>query len=80
VYPASELKTSRWIKENSAVCELTGFAMENITKDRLYSISKRLWGMKDDLERYLSHQTCELFDTRTSYTVQVLRTKSSFLT
>ncbi len=25
VYPASELKTARWIKENSAVCELTGY-------------------------------------------------------
>ena len=25
VYPASELKTSKWIKENSAVCELTGY-------------------------------------------------------
>ena len=25
VYPASELRTSRWIKENSAICELTGY-------------------------------------------------------
>ena len=57
VYPASELKTSRWIKENSAVCELTGFPMAKITKDRLYDISKRLYGMKDHLERYLSHRT-----------------------
>jgi len=31
VYPASELKTSRWITENSAVCELTGFPVEKIT-------------------------------------------------
>jgi hypothetical protein len=62
VYPASELKTNRWIKENSAVCELTGFPMGKITKDRLYAISKRLYVMKDDLERYLSHQTNELFD------------------
>ena len=36
VYPASELKTTRWIKENSAVCELTGYDIEKITKDRLY--------------------------------------------
>ena len=28
VYPASELKTTRWIKENSAVCEITGFDIE----------------------------------------------------
>jgi len=62
VYPASELKTSRWIKENSAVCELTGFPVEKITKDLLYDISRRLYGMKDDLENYLSHQTNDLFD------------------
>jgi hypothetical protein len=62
VYPASELKTSRWIRENSAVCELTGFEMEKITKDRLYGISKRLYSVKEDLENYLSHRTNELFD------------------
>ncbi len=33
VYPASELKTTRWIKENSAVCELTGYDMDKLTKD-----------------------------------------------
>jgi len=31
VYPASELKTVSWIKENSAVCELTGFDKNKIT-------------------------------------------------
>ena len=60
VYPASELKTSRWIKENSSVCELMGFSMEKITKDHLYGISNRLYSMKDQLERYLSHRTNEL--------------------
>ena len=30
VYPASELKTASWIKENSAVCELTGYNVEKI--------------------------------------------------
>jgi len=62
VYPASELKTSRWIRENSAVCEVTGFPIEQITKDRLYSISKRLYALKDSLETWLSHRTNELFD------------------
>lgn len=38
VFPASELKTVSWIKENSAVCEITGFDKEKITKDSLYSI------------------------------------------
>lgn len=62
VYPASELKTTRWIKENSAVCEITGFDIEQITKDRLYSISKKLYSEKEALEQHLSVRTNELFD------------------
>jgi hypothetical protein len=56
------LKTSRWITENSAVCELTGFPMDKITKDSLYGISKRLYSLKDSLETHLSHRTNDLFD------------------
>lgn len=62
VYPASEYKTSRWIKENSAVCELTGYDVSKITKDRLYYISRALYAEKDSLEQYLSKKTNELFD------------------
>jgi hypothetical protein len=62
VYPASELKTSRWITENSAVCELTGFRMDKITKDRLYNISRRLYTIKEKLENHLSKRTNEIFD------------------
>lgn len=61
-YPASELRTSQWIKENSAVCELTGYPVEKITKDKLYETSKRLYTLKDDLEKHLSKRTNELFD------------------
>jgi hypothetical protein len=61
-YPASELKTSRWIKENSAVCELTGYDAARITKDSLYRISHRLFAEKESLEKHLSHRTNELFD------------------
>jgi hypothetical protein len=62
VYPASELKTCRWIKENSSVCEITGFPKEEITKDRLYQISKMLYNEKETIENYLSLRTNELFD------------------
>ncbi len=62
VYPASELKTSLWIKENSAVCEVTGFEREKITKDRLYKISAKLYAEKEALEQFLSLRTNELFD------------------
>jgi transposase len=62
VYPASELKTTRWIKENSAVCELTGYDQSKITKDKLYESSLHLYQVKDALEKHLSNRTNELFD------------------
>ena len=62
VYPASELKTSSWIKENSAVCEITGFDIEKVTKDQLYRISTKLYNEKEAMEQYLSFRTNELFD------------------
>jgi hypothetical protein len=62
VYPASELKTARWIKENSAVCELTGYDVEKVTKDKLYQSALSLYTLKDELEKHLSKRTNELFD------------------
>jgi hypothetical protein len=61
-YPASELRTSEWIKQNSAICELTGYPAEKITKDKLYETSKQLYTVKDELEKHLSKRTNELFD------------------
>ncbi len=61
-YPASELRTSQWIKQNSAVCELTGYPQQKISKDKLYAISHRLYEEKDELEKHLSSRTNELFD------------------
>jgi len=62
VYPASELKTALWIKENSAVGELSGYDCQKITKDKLYESALRLYKVKDQLEQHLSHKTNELFD------------------
>jgi len=62
VYPASEFETTRWIKENSSVCEVTGYDIDKITKDRLYRISKKLYAEKEALEQHLSIRTNELFD------------------
>ena len=62
VYPASELKTASWIKENSAIGELTGYDCDKITKDKLYESALRLYTIKDQLEQHLSHRTNELFD------------------
>ena len=62
VYPASELKTSLWIKENSAVCELTGYNPDAVTKDKLYGSALKLYSIKDKLEKHLSARTNALFD------------------
>jgi hypothetical protein len=62
VYPASELKTVSFIKENSAICEITGYDRNKITKDALYGISHKLYSIKSPLEKYLSRKTNELFD------------------
>lgn len=62
VYPASELKTVSFIKENSAISEITGINKDKVTKDKLYRISHDLYSVKDELENYLSNKTNELFD------------------
>ena len=62
VYPASEYRTSHWIKENSAVCELTGYDMSKMTKDKLYQSALALYKEKDAIEKHLSIRTNELFD------------------
>lgn len=62
VYPASELKTASWIKENSAIGELTGYDCGKITKDKLYESALRLYTVKGQMEQHLSHRTNELFD------------------
>ena len=62
VYPASELRTSLWIKENPAICELTGYPVEQLTKDKLYQGALSLYGVTDRLEQYLGKRTNELFD------------------
>lgn len=64
-YPASELRTSRWINENSAVCELTGYDAQvsgAITKDKLYRSALDLYEIKAPLEKHLSNRTNTLFD------------------
>jgi transposase len=62
VYPASELKTVSFIRENSAISELTGCDKDCVTKDLLYGISHRLYTLKAPLEQHLSRRTNELFD------------------
>ncbi|HOG40898.1 MAG TPA: IS1634 family transposase, partial [Syntrophorhabdaceae bacterium] len=62
VYPSSELKSVSFIKENSAISEITGIDKDKLTKDLLYGISHKLYKIKTPLEQYLSKRTNDLFD------------------
>lgn len=62
VYPGSELATSKWIKENSAITEITGYNLAKINKDRLYKSALKLNTLQKELEQHLSKRTNELFD------------------
>ena len=64
VYPASELKTARFMADNSSACELTGYPMEAVNRFKLYNISKALYEEKAGLESWLCHKTNELFDIK----------------
>ena len=63
-YPASELETARWIQENSAICTLSGYDKESVTKDKLYQSALRLFDAKDAIDLHLSSRTNDLFDLR----------------
>jgi hypothetical protein len=54
VFPASENKTSKWIIENSSICELTGYPIEKLTKNKLYKSALDLFEIQDELEQFLS--------------------------
>ena len=62
VYPGSELATSKWIRDNSAICDITGYDANKITKDKLYQNAVDLYQYKDIIEKHLSTTTNELFD------------------
>ena len=62
VYPASEFETAWWIRENSAVCSVTGYSVEKMSKDKLYKSALKLFSKKEEIEHFLSIKTNQLFD------------------
>lgn len=62
VYPSSELKTEGWLHLNSALCELYNVPWNKITRKQLYQVSRMLYKEKENMERYLSEKTNELYD------------------
>lgn len=62
IYPYSEYKTVRYLRENSAICEMFGLDPNKITKDTLYGSAHALWNVHKDMEDYLHRRVCNLFD------------------
>ena len=61
IYPYSELKTVRYLKENTALAELFKFCKVKITKDALYRSALRLWDVHRELEDWLHQRVCNMF-------------------
>ena len=61
IYPYSEYKTVRILRDNSALCELLGLEPELITKDKLYQSACRLYALHHEMENWLSNQVRTLF-------------------
>lgn len=62
IYPYSELKTVRYLHENSALLEMFHIKKESVTKDALYKSAQRLWDVHSQLEDFLHQRVCDLFD------------------
>jgi len=61
IYPYSELKTVRYLRENTALAEMFGVPKEKITKDALYKSARRLWEEHRGLEDWLHDRVCSMF-------------------
>ena len=75
VYPASELCTARWAKENSAVCEVTGYNIDKINKDKLYDISLKLFSEHEVLGK-ASNAESDYDNFSVSFVLQTVLSKN----
>lgn len=62
VYHASEYKSLRLMRENSAVCELLGFPASDMNTHNIYDIPLEFYKIKQSLESHLSNKTNHLFN------------------
>lgn len=62
IYPYSEYKTVRYLRENSALCEMFGIDPQSITKDTLYKGAHSLYSIHREMENFLHRRVCNLFN------------------
>jgi len=61
VHPSSEHEAERWLKENTALCELYNLEVDDITRHDLYRANNRYLKHKDEIEEFLYDRTFDLF-------------------
>ena len=62
VYPFSELKTVRCLRDNSALLEMFKFDCRKVTKDALYKSAGRLWEVHREMEDFLHERVRSMFN------------------
>jgi transposase len=66
INPGSDLKTWQWLRNNSAITELTDEALDNVGKNVVYEIADTLFGNKDYIENKLREKEFLLFPEKTT--------------
>ena len=66
IAPGSDLATWRWLRERSAVGELTEVAVAQVKKDAIYEITDQILRHKKTIEDHLLNREKQLFPNRES--------------
>lgn len=67
LYPASELRTSKWLNENSAAFELVSPNSGTVDRNRLANATLLLYRNKDKIEDYISGKVDDIFGLEDKY-------------
>ena len=62
IYPFSELKTVRCLRDNSALLEMFKQDGKKVTKDALYQSAIRLWEVRREMEDFLHERVRSMFN------------------
>ena len=62
IYPFSELKTVRCLRDNSALLEMFKIDRKKVTKDTLYQSAVRLWEVHRETEDFLHERVRSMFN------------------
>ena len=64
LYPYSENKTVRYLRDNSSLCGFFDMDLKKIMKDKLYKSALDLYGIHHDIEDFLHKKVCNMFSLK----------------